>query len=194
MNGAIMRTQISNKSKLLLSAVFLLAFASSSNAQAGKLELGQLEHLSSKATQTVDVNIDEKLMQLTARFLSAKDPDEARVKELVNGLKGIFVKSFEFEREGEYSPADIQSIRSQLQSPAWSRVININSRKEGSLEVYLMTEGSAVRGLALLAADPKELTIVNIIGPVDLEKLSELEGQFGIPELDIESPKPRKNN
>jgi hypothetical protein len=57
-----------------------------------------------------------------------------------------------------------------------------------------MTEGSAVRGLALLAADPKELTIVNIIGPVDLEKLSELEGQFGIPELDIESPKPRKNN
>lgn len=194
MNGAIMRTRISNKPKLLLSAVFLLAVATSSNAQAGKLELGQLEHLSSKATQTVDVNIDEKLMQLTARFLSAKDPDEARVKELVNGLKGIFVKSFEFEREGEYSPADIQSIRSQLQSPAWSRVININSRKEGSLEVYLMTEGTAVRGLAVLAADPKELTIVNIIGPVDLEKLSELEGQFGIPELDIESPKPRKNN
>lgn len=189
-----MRTRISNKPKLLLSAVFLLAVATSSNAQAGKLELGQLEHLSSKATQTVDVNIDEKLMQLTARFLSAKDPDEARVKELVNGLKGIFVKSFEFEREGEYSPADIQSIRSQLQSPAWSRVININSRKEGSLEVYLMTEGTAVRGLAVLAADPKELTIVNIIGPVDLEKLSELEGQFGIPELDIESPKPRKNN
>jgi hypothetical protein len=45
-----------------------------------------------------------------------------------------------------------------------------------------------------LATDPKEITFVNIIGPVDLEKLSELEGQFGIPELEIERTKPKRKN
>jgi len=36
--------------------------------------------------------------------------------------------------------------------------------------------------------DPKELTVVNIVGPVDLSKLSKLEGNFGVPDLDIEPP------
>ena len=40
-------------------------------------------------------------------------------------------------------------------------------------------------GLAIIAAEPKELVIVNIVGPIDLEKLSQLEGIFGIPDLNI---------
>jgi hypothetical protein len=55
-----------------------------------------------------------------------------------------------------------------------------------------MTDGSSIGGLAVLAADPTELTVVNLIGPVDLEKLRALEGSFGIPELEIESTKPKK--
>jgi hypothetical protein len=33
---------------------------------------------------------------------------------------------------------------------------------------------------------------VNIVGPIDLEKLSELEGQFGVPDLGIEQEKAKK--
>ena len=106
----------------------------------------------------------------------------------MSGLKGIYVKVFEFEHEGEYSAADVESIRSQLRGAAWTRILNINSKKEGSVEVYLMTIGDQISGLAVLAADPKELTVVNIIGPVDLSKLSQLEGQFGVPDLGIEPP------
>ena len=32
-------------------------------------------------------------------------------------------------------------------------------------------------------AEPREFTVVNIVGPVDLEKLAGLEGQFGIPHI-----------
>ena len=46
--------------------------------------------------------------------------------------------------------------------------------------------GARFEGLAILAAEPKELTVVNIIGIIDIEKLSKLEGQFGIPDLGIE--------
>ena len=60
-----------------------------------------------------------------------------------------------------------------------------------------MRTGDQVSGLAVLATDPKELTVVNIVGPIDLEKLTQLEGQFGIPDLDLEPHpkiKPKRRN
>jgi hypothetical protein len=71
--------------------------------------------------------------------------------------------------------------------------VNVTSKKEGNLEVYLLMNGDMVNGLAVLANDAKELAVVNIVGPVDLDKLAKLEGQLGIPELGIESGK-KKND
>ena len=177
-----------------VAVLVVLGAAATAMAQDPKIQTSQLDALAAKASQTVDVNIDERLMQLTARFLSSKDPDEAKVKELVNGLKGIYVKSFEFESEGQYAEADLEGIRSQLRNPAWNRIVNVTSKREGSVEVYLMQIGNQISGLTVLATDPKEITVVNIVGPVDLDKLSELEGNFGIPELEIERSKPKRKN
>ena len=177
-----------------LAVLVILGAAATAQAQNPRIQTSQLDALAAKASETVDVNIDERLMQLTAKFLSSKDDDEKKVKDLVNGLKGIYVKVFEFENEGQYTEADVESVRSQLRNPAWSRIVNVNSKKEGSVEVYLMQNGAQISGLALLASGPKEITIVNIVGPVDLDKLTQLEGQFGIPELDLDRPKPKRKN
>ncbi len=177
-----------------LALLFLFGTTLSASAQDGRIQLGQLEHLTAKASDTITVNLDEKLMQIAAKFLSGADEDEIKVKELINGLKGIYVKSFEFEREGDYTTADLESIRTQLRGPSWSKIVNITSKKDGSLEVYLMSDTSKLGGLAILVSDPKELTIVNIIGPVDLDKLSQLEGKFGIPELNVTKPKNKPRN
>ncbi len=178
----------------LLTVLIVLGAAVTATAQNPRIQTSQLDALAPKASETVDVNIDERLMQLTSRFFSSKDNDEAKVKEIINGLKGIYVKSFEFENEGQYTEADIEGIRSQLRNPAWNKVVNVSSKKEGGVEVYLMQNGNQISGLALLATDPKEITVVNIIGPVDLDKLTQLEGQFGIPELGIERSKPKRKN
>ena len=45
----------------------------------------------------------------------------------------------------------------------------------------------------MVSSQPRELTIVNIVGPVDLDKLADLEGRMGIPELGIEAKKTKKN-
>ena len=177
-----------------LLVLVVLSTAGTAMAQNPRIETSQLNALAAKASETVDVNIDGSLMQLAAKFLSSKDADEAKVKELVNGLKGIYVKSFTFENEGAYSEADLEGIRSQLRNSAWNKIVNVNSKKEGSVEVYLMQSGSQISGLAVLAAAPKEITVVNIVGPVDLEKLSALEGMLGVPELGIERPKPKRKN
>lgn len=177
-----------------LAVLLVLGATATAMAQNPRIQTSQLDGLAAKASETVDVNIDESLMALTTKFLSSKDDDERKVKELVSGLKGIYVKSFEFENEGQYTDADLESIRSQLRNPAWSRIINARSKKDGSVEVYLMHTGAQISGLAVLATELKEITVINIVGPVDLDKLTQLEGEFGIPELGLEGSKPKRKN
>ena len=128
-------------------------------------------------------------MKIAAKVLSDKDADEREVKKVVEGLKGIYVKSFEFDTEGQYTAGDLETIRTQLRGPGWTRMVNVTSKKDGNLEVYLLFNGDAVAGLTVLHTDLKEFTVVNIVGPVDLDKLAKLEGQFGVPELGIEKTK-----
>jgi hypothetical protein len=64
--------------------------------------------------------------------------------------------------------------------------VNVRSKREGNYDVVIMSEGSVIKGLAVLAAEPKAFTVVNIVGPIDLAKLAELEGKFGIPRFGLE--------
>lgn len=193
----MMKSPAKTTLKLALLAVLAgLGMATTALAQNPRIQISQLDALTAKASQTVDVNLDEKLMALAAKFLSNEDEDDKKVKALVNGLKGIYVRSFSFDAEGQYSDADLESVRSQLRNSAWTKIVNVSSKKEGSCEIYLMQNGGQISGLALLATDAKEITVVNIVGPVDLDKLSELEGNFGVPELNlnIETTKPKRKN
>lgn len=176
----------------LISLLLIVASAFVARAQDARIQLGSLDHLAAKASQTVDVNVDERLMKLAARLFSDKDEDEREVKKLIAGLKGIYVKSFEFEADGQFVAADLEPIRTQLRGAGWTKMVNVRSKKAGTVEVYLQFAAENVNGLAVLATDDKELTVVNIVGPVDLDKLAQLEGQMGIPELGIETSKPKK--
>jgi hypothetical protein len=178
----------------LIALVLLLTPVLVANAQDPRLQMGSLDHLAAKASQTVDVNVDGRLMRLAAKLLSDKDADEREVKKLVEGLKGIYVKSFEFDADGQYAAADMEAIRTQLRGPGWTRLVNVTSKKEGSVEIYMLFNGEQIGGMAVLAAEDRELTVVNIVGPVDVDKLAKLEGQFGIPELGIEPQKPKAKN
>lgn len=178
----------------LILMLIVIASALVAKAQDSRLQLSSLDHLAAKASQTVDVNIDERLMRIAAKILSEHDADERDVKALVSGLKGIYVRSFEFDSDAQYTAADVEAIRTQLRAPGWSRLVNVTSKKEGNIEVYLLLNGEQIGGLAVLSTEDRELTVVNIVGPVDLDKLTKLEGQFGVPELGIEPTKPKTKN
>jgi len=177
---------------ITVSVLLLAATVATVRAQSARLQIDQLDSLANKASETVDVKLDEHLMQMTAKFFVSKDPDDAEIRDLIKGVKGIYVKSFTFEKEGEYSPAEIDSVMSQLRGGAWSKIIGVTSKKDGdNVEVYLNTAGDQINGLAVLSIEPKEFTVVNIVGPINLEKLVQLEGQFGVPYLNLPPPKPK---
>jgi hypothetical protein len=140
-----------------------------------------LDRLAERATESVDVTLDALMLQLASEFLSKDDADEVKVTKIVSKLKGVYVRSFEFDKEGQYSMSDVEAIRSQLRAPGWSRIVSVKSIKGENSEVYLKRDGNRVAGLVVLNAEPKELTVVNIDGPIDPEELSELSGHMGIP-------------
>jgi len=170
----------------LCSALSVFAAAPAYAQDPAKIDMRHLDKFAERADKVINVTVDEQLLRLAASFLSDKKPDEAKIKELILGLKGVFVKRFEFEKEGEFTLADVESIRSQLSAPGWSNVANVRSKREGNYDVALMSEGSVIKGLAVLAAESKAFTVVNIVGPIDLAKLAELEGKFGIPHFGLE--------
>src|SRR3954447_25789315 len=100
----------------------LLAAAGLSQAQQLKLNL---DHLAAKAADSVDISLNGTMLQLAAKFLDGKDADEARVKKLIGGIEGIYVRSFEFKRDGEWSQTDLEGVRSQLKAPDWSRMVGV---------------------------------------------------------------------
>ena len=149
-----------------------------------------LDRLAAKATEVVDVTLDSSMLQLASRFLSGKDADTVKIRKTVSGLKGIYVKSFQFEKTGEYLDSDIEAFRAQFRAPGWSRIVGVRSHKNGdNADVFIKSDGNRISGLTIISAEPKELTIVHIEGDIDPEQLSDLGGQFGIPKFDVKNGK-----
>jgi hypothetical protein len=172
--------------RVIVLALLAAFFGATARAQDARLQIDQLKRLADKAAEVVEVTLDERSLRLAARFLSTNNPDEAKVKEIVSGLKGVYVRVFEFDKPGEYSSSDLESIRSQLRQPGWDKIVGVSSRRGGeNVDVHLKYQGDNVIGLAIVAADPTELTVVNILGLIDLEKFRQLGGQFGIPKLEL---------
>ncbi|MDT7690306.1 MAG: hypothetical protein QOE46_3065 [Acidobacteriota bacterium] len=194
MKRAFIRSFVLFTTTLVVVAAALAAHALASTggqenqgASAGRLRLESLERLAPKATETVNIEIDGFLMKFAGSMLSDTDADERTVKEMIEGLKGIYIRSYEFKSDGSFAEADLATIREQLRAPGWSRVIDVKSLgvELGDDEVYMATSGGRVEGLVLLDIQPKEVTVINIVGAVDLDKLKKLEGNLHLPHVHI---------
>ena len=191
-----MRMKLNSSLKLLCLAVALVAAgATAGRAQqqpqaAPRLQLDNEESLARKASELIDVNLDENLLRIIPKKIvtTTDSGQKVDIGKIVGGLKGVYVRSYGFANEGEYTEGNLAGVRTQLRAPGWARLVNIIKRKADDnvhLEVYMMTSAGSIDGIAILALEPKRLTLVNIVGSIDLQQLSQLEGQFGIPELGI---------
>ena len=164
-------------------AIAFLCGTLAASGQNPKLALNNLEKLNSKAAEVNDVTLEGPMLELAGKFMEYDhDPEAAQLKEILKGIKGIYVKNFEFDDPDQYSQADVDAIRTQLSCPGWSRIVESSNRRSREHdEIYIMKQGDAIAGMAVLVAETRELTVVNIVGTIDIEKLSQLEGHFGIP-------------
>ena len=161
-----------------IALALLLAVALPASAQSIKLDF---PGLADRADEIVDVTLDAQMIRLASKFLG-NDADEREIKTMLNGLTGIYVRSFSFSKEGEYDRAMIDRLKSQL-GANWKPIVTVRSKTKENVNIMADVRGEKIVGLVIIAAEPREFTVVNLVGDIDIDRLSKLEGEFGIPRI-----------
>ncbi len=162
----------------------LLTLPVSALAQGPELRIPDLSHLKSKAVETVDVSIGPMLLNFASRLMPEDDADSRQAKELLTRIDRITVRSYEFSDDNAYSKADVESVLKQLAGPQWTPIVQVH--KQGDREdtdIYVCIENDRATGFAVIAREARELTIVNVVGSIELQQLGQLQGQMGIPQF-----------
>jgi hypothetical protein len=161
--------------------LFILTLTLAIPAAAQQLDL-DFPGLAERADEVVDVTLDADMLRLGARFLSENNEDERAVRDMVRNLKGIYVRSYEFAKEGEYDRNLFDRVKAQL-GPTWKSLVTVRSKTKENVNIFADMRGDRIAGLVIISAEPREFTVVNIVGPIDIDRLASLEGQFGIPKI-----------
>ena len=179
-----------NRTILVLCCALSLCIGAPAIAADGLLKLPNFDALADNANESVVITLDSALLGIATRFLDPAKPQDAAAREAIRGVQGIYVRSYKFDRDFAYPKADVEMVRRQLVAPGWQRIVEVRSRKEqANVDIYILIQQERANGLAIIASEPREFTIVNIVGSVDMRKLHQLEGQFGIPKLELEQQK-----
>ena len=173
--------------KIMLLLLGLTA-AITASAQDARLRFERLNALENRADEVVEVNIDGKLLDLAKRVMvKVNDPNAKKVGQAISGLKGIYVRVYNFKNENEYNVADVDEIRSQLNAPGWEKLANVRSKKNNQkIDVFTMFTGDVMSDVAVVVSESKSIAVVNVIGPIDIDLLAEMSGKLNIPKIEIE--------
>jgi hypothetical protein len=165
--------------KLVIACLLLPTMAA---AQDAKLKLPDFSSLADKATESVNLSLSPWLLHTVAGFMDDKDADSAATKKLLAGIKSIEIRSYQFATDFAYSAADIDAVRLQLSAPGWSRLMQVHDRKKNEdVDMYILVDNKRTSGFALISSEPRQFTIINIVGSISVEDLPMLENHLHLP-------------
>lgn len=170
--------------RLLTAVAACLTLPLFATACGSELTLPSFPDLKEHATESVDLTLGWMPLHLVGWMMNDSDPDSAQVKETLKGLKSVQIRSFEFGEDYAYPQADIDRLRAQLTAPGWSPLVQVRKRGDQAgqdkenVDIYVSMEDKKVKGLVIIACEPRELTIVSIVGTIDLAQIAGLRKTF----------------
>jgi hypothetical protein len=153
------------------------------------------KELAARASNVTEVTLGKNMLAFASKFMNGKDKDEAATRQLIDGLEGIYVREYEFDKEGQFSMEEVEQLRKYFETSEWSPMVRERERKTGeSTDVMVKLVNGVSHGMFILTVEPKELTIVLILGPIRMEDLGKLKGLGGLGALgDVaKSAKPKE--
>lgn len=145
-----------------------------------------IHDLEGDADEVVEVNLDGKSLEEGSKLLAIRDGLSAPIKGLLGGLKGIYRKTYRFSTGKSYEEEAVNKVRQRMTDDGWSPMLDVQDRaKKESVTVYSYVENGVVTGFTVLSSDPSEVTVVNIVGDLDLDTLVDLGEQLGVPSMRI---------
>ena len=155
-------------------------------AEAQKIQIPESwDRLAAKADEVDNVTLDKSMLQMASKFIKDdNDKDSVQINRLISKLNGIYVRHLEFKNPGEFTEADVEPIRSQLSSPEWSRIVDVQEKEsKENVAVYVRNVDGKTEGMVVVAEEPTELTFVHLDGEINPDDLTVLGGNFGIPKV-----------
>jgi hypothetical protein len=121
------------------------------------------------------------MLAFAAKILNGKNDDDAEARHLIEGLEGIYVREYEFDKEGQFSADEVDQLRKYFETSEWTPIVKSRERKNSeSADVMVKLVNGESHGIFILNVEPKELTIVLILGPIHPDQLGELRGISGL--------------
>jgi hypothetical protein len=128
---------------------------------------------------TVEINLRGPMLKLAAAATDEDDPD---VSEMLSGLEGIFVRTYELD---DHSPAGfdkaIASISQHLQTTGWETIVKVREPDERA-HIAIKMDGDKIVGMTVVALDEKDrdegVVFINIVGTIDLAKVGRMGKHF----------------
>lgn len=136
--------------------------------------------LAARASNYTEVTLDRKMLDFASNFMN--NENDAEGKRIIAKLHGIYVRSYEFDKPGQYTAADLAEIRQAFAGPDWEALVKSRGKDESD-DVYMKIVNGQMVGMIVLNAEPKELNFVYIDGPIRPEDLGAISGHFGIPSV-----------
>ena len=134
----------------------------------------------------LDVNTEELKGQ--ADEVAIRDGISGSVKSVLSGIKGVYRKTYRFAAGNSYEEGAVTSIRSQMTDGGWSPMIDVQDKKQNkglTVYSYTATDGTSPNGVTVISTDPGEITVLNLVGDIDLDALADVGATLGMPAMSI---------
>ena len=139
------------------------------------------KELAARASDVTEVTLGKNMLAFAAKIMNGKDEDDVETRKLIEGLEGIYVREYEFDKPGEFSPEEVDQLRKYFETSEWSSIVKERERKNNeSTDVMVKLVNGESHGIFILEVEPRELTIVLILGPIKMDDLSRLKGVGGL--------------
>lgn len=171
------------KKGILISMLGTAMLCAMAKAQTSPLQLpSPLEkELAARASNVTEVTLGKEMLGFAAKFMNGDDQNNVATRRLIEGLNGIYVRDYEFDKPGQYSLDEIENLRKAFEGPEWTAIVRERDSRSGeTTDVMMKMVNGESQGMFVLSAEPKELAIVLILGPIRMDELGALKGLGGL--------------
>ncbi len=143
-----------------------------------------LDKLADKAKESSVVDLGPDQLGLVKGMFGGGHK-KGDLTELAKNLRSMQVRSYEFEKEGDYSMDEVRAFRDKVKSGGqWVTLISTREKREFTDILIQKGPDGKPSGFLIIAAEPRELSIVHIVGSLDLSQLGQIGGQYGVPRME----------
>jgi len=146
-----------------------------------------LSQLGGQAVAKESFTLDRTMLAAAAGLMPDSDAD---LRQTVAKRDGVSVHVLRFAADGQADPSQVEAIREAYHLRGWKHVLsstNLGGAGRSNItDVWLVLDGTNVRGGVVLVESPKSLTLATMAGNLSPVDLLHLRGHFGIPRFDSE--------